>query len=356
MAQLDPSAPAGGDALLRHLAGIVSAQQSEITQLRHEVAELRSVWRSSHADLANTISVASTSADDRCESLQKELSKASLAIRSLELSALEAEQLAAQKMASLERQTSHQIDINAQRVADAVFLQERLNTLMNQKTTSPVARADEPTSAAVGEVALRLTRLQRQFDDLLAVFEIPNTYTSSEGRPVTTQSLEIVAAQPRAKRVRFLHALPCFHVLWAELFRVAQQQRVPYVTSSRRVTRDDAEEDKSLPSPSRAAVETSRFHPSGIVAVPGLGVDIVAMEGQRGVVLFRLVRGGALEGAGCVEGDTIVAVGDVGISGCFHFADLIEEAQRVRSTRLLLSVIPVGRSTAMPVSIRVAFQ
>jgi hypothetical protein len=349
--------PAGGEALLRHLVSVVKSQQAELEHLRLEVATLNMNVKKFHSDVTSGVRELSESTNEQCTVLRRDILKVTETVRAIELSGLEAEQLAAAKMRALESQSMQQIDINAQRVADAAHLQERFNALLalNKTSLSPQSSvADDGTSSVgSGELGLRLKRLQQQFDDLLAVFEIPNTYTTSGGRPMTTQSIEVVAAQPRAKRVKFLHSLPCFHVLWAELFRLQQQRQVPYVSSPPASARRAVELSES---PARAVVESSRFHPAGIVAIPGLGVDVIAMEGQKGVVIHRVVLAGALAAAGCVEGDTIVAVGAVSVMGCFHFADLIEEAQRVRSNRLMLSVIPSGRSIAMPLDIRVAFQ
>jgi hypothetical protein len=390
----EPLGPSG-EALLRHLVQIVKSQQSEIDQLRLEVGALHQASKKSHGDLSIGLTHTIDESNAQLAAIRADLLKVAEAVRAVELTALEGEQLAAAKMRSLEHLSVQQITINAQRVADTAHLQARFNTLMDlrkegglQTSAAPASPPPPPSAgswggmnssssgsggspsgreppldaargpAGVGELGLRFQRLEQQFHHLLAVFEIPNTYATADGRPMTTQTIEVLAAQPRSKRVKFLHGLPCFHVLWAELFRLQQQRQVPYVISptARGAAAAPAAGGGGIASPARAVVEAGRFHPAGIVAIPGLGVDVVAFEGQRGVVVHRVVRAGALDGAGCVEGDTIIAVGDVVVVGCFHFADLIEEAQRIRSNRLMLSVIPSGRSTAMPLSIRVAFQ
>lgn len=352
--------------MLRHIAGTVASQQTEMAALRKEIIRLNTVVASSHSECVNVVAAAAERSNAELASLRSELEKSNNEIRGLQLAIYESEQMAAAKMRHLEEQTMLQGGLATRTVAESASCHERLNAFEHTLAHSATKSVAAPVvvSASTGELGLRVSRLQRQVDDLLAVFEIPNVVTASEGRAVTSHSLaHIVASSSRAQRVKFLHSLPCFHVLWTELFRLSQQQQRHTTAGQLSARRDALEVSGAMQaSPVRAAVDGSAMRKSGynvqpnIVAISGLGIDVVNVDGQRGVTIQRTTKGAAMERAGCMEGDTIISVDDVLILGCFHLLDIVSEAERNQANRMQVAILPCGRSTSIPIIVRVAFQ
>lgn len=239
------------------------------------------------------------------------------------------------RLRRLEAAMESQVAYNTQRNLDQVELQRHVESLQ-QSASRPRTRLP----ADIDSVHPLFDQVRRDVDDLLAVLDIPNAFSSLSQRSITTASLRHAATLPPDQRVKFVHSLPCFHSIWRELFRLQEK-------FSRG---DTGDENPRGAFPVKSPGSHVREAPQLFIAT--LEADVAPAPSRRGLVVVRTVRGGVCDDHGVVEGDTILELDRVPIAGSFHLQDMCEELEARNAQSCTLTLIPSGRSASVPVDIR----
>lgn len=270
----------------------------------------------------------------------------------------------ADRVRRLEDSAETQAEINAMRNAEQAAVHSQLTSLRPSAFHNSFhAKSLEST---VGD-------LRRDVDDLIRLLDIPQVFASGSQRSMTTTSLHRAAnAATQEERVKFLHSLPSFHVLWTEVFRLSEKVSNGERRSPQRL-RGTTSSLASLTGATASPVSKSSSNSGGgatTVFIAPLQIDVQAtvaasssIAGGRaggasvGAVVVRVTRGGCGDVSGLVAGDTIVGLDGVQLAGGFHLLDLVNELMRDPSTAACeLAVVPSGRTQAVPVAVRIALR
>lgn len=278
------------------------------------------------------------------------------------------------KVRRLEQFMDTQLELSARRNAEGIALQEKVNVLQQTVTSAAAAGVDNRREAAPTDDAYRI---RTDLDALLGLLEIPNAYAEISQRSLTSQSLHQLSKRSTEQKVRFLHSTPAFHVLWEELYRI--RALIEAFPSPSRWQRGSMVQEGSSyqqpaigthpmgaplnanPSPRQPypsiVVDGSTIIPSGgVVFIPQLSADVCQAPGRRGVFVVRLVPGGPLDAVGVVAGDAIVDVDGTPVAGAFHLLDFLNDAEGRQNQSCKLAVVPAGRTSSIPISLRLSLQ
>jgi hypothetical protein len=264
-------------------------------------------------------------------------------------------------------------------------------TLRSQQIEISQLRAETASLRQQLELLALRQRTEMELQTRKSWYPDPSPHTSFDASPTSTKLrpgsldqvgdsipdgllaslLELPSSIPRSalesskSRAQILDHLPVFHRIWAELWSLtAQIQNLRVDQFSNHRTSRSPSRGRS---PSLSASSSPRHFPAsellqGVHAsqsfasfIPTIGADVCTSKDpcRSGVTIQRLVRGASLHAAGVSVGDTIVACNHRPVNDPLTLHELTR-AVGAPGESVVLEVVPVGRTRAMPLVVRVA--
>jgi hypothetical protein len=416
--------------LLKTLVHERETQNNELRRLSEEMAALKAETAKEHEQLrraqaeatgeaARQLSLALRAAREEVDQMKKQVREQEVIVADLRA----AQQQHTDAIAVLRSSADQQREWNAVRSAEGVAFREkfraldqhlglvsaatiRTNATFASLSASPVPAARETPirrtnasthhdysdmrslaveeGASVGDVAT----LRSQLDDLVRLLG------------TTSMQIQAALATPPSERVRFLHGLPVFHAIWAELFRLQNGVQPgdpacglndprPTAIATQRPAVNDSDTTPRTPlsvhaAPPPHAASPDNYSSRGLALlastprstsaaapittgngasmfIPGLGADVgprvrvhhrsldrhtTTSGAERGVLVHRIVTGGTLARNGVAAGD------GVDVHDGEQLADLVERLPPEHQP--LITVMPHARAVSTPLTVRLA--
>lgn len=296
----------------------------------------------------------------------------------------------------LSEKSASQVDLNALRAADATYLRSQLEDVNNRISCMEQRQADE-SAEIIREVngTASSTPVRPDITSSGALTPVLPEEDSKSARTVTValvrrvserveriQQLfeltgasiqEAVSGSSRDK-VRLLHSVPSFHLMWTELFRINQRldamllggtaprsRNGEAVADGRPATIPLTSDRAYMQQSNSDAQQRKRADYPEVIFLPSLGIDVgpVSREQRRstpaqGAIVHRVVRGSVMDLSGVCAGDTVEAVDGVVVRNAPELADYVSRQPLGHQVRV--SLRPNGRTKSVPLMVTLAVE